>query len=199
VPGSNLGDATRQAGHPYPLKNKLCRNNLSSHFSIYKRYKEKDTELLAVAVSQDFFYEAGLEMRCEHVKDTWIITKMLQKSSETKLPFYFMLFCAIIHLLMQTLIHADIFFFVTTIAVVLVTLVAVIVLIYIIFILKDIRELSRTIKKEGQEIMEDVHVFRQETKEEAKYSMKNNSSTAAAFFNLIANLFARRKSQNYKK
>lgn len=100
---------------------------------------------------------------------------------------------------MQTLIHADIFFFITTIAVILVTLVAVIVLIYIVFILKDIRELSRTIKKEGEEIIDDVHVFRQEVKEEAKYSMKNNSSTTAAFFNLIANLFARRKSQNYKK
>lgn len=100
---------------------------------------------------------------------------------------------------MQTLIHADIFFFVTTIAVILVTLVAVIVLIYTVIILKDIRELSRTIKKEGEEIIGDVHVFRQEVKEEAKYSMKNNSSTVAAFFNLIANLFARRKSQNYKK
>jgi hypothetical protein len=100
---------------------------------------------------------------------------------------------------MQTLIHADIFFFITTIAIVLVTIVAVIVLIYIVFILKDIRELSRTIKQEGEEIIQDVHVFREEVKEEAKYSLKNNASTAAAFFNLIANLFARRKSRNYKK
>ena len=100
---------------------------------------------------------------------------------------------------MQTLIHADIFFFITTMAVIFVTLVAVIVLVYIVIILKDIRELSRTIKNEGEEIIQDVHVFREEVKEEAKYSMKNNSSTTAAFFNLIANLFARRKSQNYKK
>jgi len=100
---------------------------------------------------------------------------------------------------MQTLIHADIFFFVTTIAVVLVTLAVVIVLVYIAFILKDIRELSRTIKKEGEEIIEDVRTFRQEVKEEAKHSMNNNPSTVAAFFNLIANLFARRKSQHYKK
>jgi predicted Holliday junction resolvase-like endonuclease len=100
---------------------------------------------------------------------------------------------------MQTLIHADIFFFVTTIVIVLVAIVFIIVLIYIAIILADIRELSRTIKKEGAEIVEDVHVFRQEVKEEAKYSMKNNSSTVAAFFNLIANLFARRKSHNYKK
>jgi Na+-transporting NADH:ubiquinone oxidoreductase subunit NqrC len=102
-------------------------------------------------------------------------------------------------MVMQTLIHADIFFFITTIAVILVTLVAVIVLVYVVIILKDIRRLSRTIKQEGEEIIQDVHVFREEVKEEAKYSMKNTSSTTAAFFNLIANLFARRKSQNYKK
>ena len=114
---------------------------------------------------------------------------------------HFLLYAILCHntLIMQTLIHADIFFFVTTIAVVMVTLVSVIVIIYIVIILKDVRELSRTIKKEGEEIIEDVHVFREEVKEEAKYSMKNNSSTAAALFNLIANLFARRKSQNYKK
>jgi len=100
---------------------------------------------------------------------------------------------------MQTLIHADIFFFVTTIAVALIAFVAVIVLVYIVIILKDVRELSRTIKKEGEEIIQDVHVFREEVKEEARYSMKNNPSTAAAFFNLVANLFARRKSHNYKK
>jgi hypothetical protein len=109
----------------------------------------------------------------------------------------FYIFCYT--LTMQTLIHADIFFFITTIAVILVTLVSVIVLVYIVIILKDVRELSRTIKKEGEEIIQDVHVFREEIKEEAKYTMKNNPSTVAAFFNLVANLFARRKSHNYKK
>ncbi len=96
---------------------------------------------------------------------------------------------------MQTLIHADIFFFVTTIIEVLVAIVFLIVLVYIAIILSDIRELSRTIKKEGAEIIDDVHVFREEIKEEARHSNRNNASTAAAFFNLIANLFARRKSK----
>jgi hypothetical protein len=99
----------------------------------------------------------------------------------------------------QTLIHADVFFFITTIAIALVTIVSVIILIYIVIILKDIRELSRTVKKEGAEIIQDVHVFRQEVKEEAKYSMRNNSSTVASFFNLITSLFAHRKSEHYKK
>jgi len=100
---------------------------------------------------------------------------------------------------MQTFIHADIFFFITTIAVILVTLVSVIILVYIVIILKDVRELSRIIKREGTEIAEDVHTFRQEVKEEIKHSLRNNPSSVTAFLNLIASLFARRKSSNYKK
>ena len=99
---------------------------------------------------------------------------------------------------MQTLVHADIFFFITTIVEVIVAGVLTVVLVYIAIILSDIRELSRTIKKEGAEIMEDVHEFRQEIKEEATYSMKSNSSTIASFFALIASLFAHRKSNNKK-
>ena len=99
---------------------------------------------------------------------------------------------------MQTLIHADAFFFITTVAVILVTLVAVVILVYIVFILKDIRDLSRTIKREGTEIIEDVHVFREEVKEEAKYSKKKNASSVAAFFTLIASLFSSRKEKDYK-
>ena len=102
---------------------------------------------------------------------------------------------------MQTLIHADIFFFVTTIVEVLVAIALIIVLVYIAVILADIRELSRTIKKEGAEIVDDVHAFREEIKEEARYSAKNNPSTAAAFFALVSNVFANRKSNrtNNKK
>jgi len=100
---------------------------------------------------------------------------------------------------MQTLIHADIFFFVTTIIEVIVAAVLIVVLVYIAVILADIRELSRTIKTEGAEIINDVHSYRQEIKEEAKYAMKNNSSTMAAFFALVASVFANRKSNNNKK
>ena len=67
---------------------------------------------------------------------------------------------------MQTLIHADIFFFVTTIVVVLVAIVLIVILIYIAIILADIRQLSRTIRKEGAEIAEDVDMLRQEFRHE---------------------------------
>jgi len=99
---------------------------------------------------------------------------------------------------MQTLIHADIFFFVTTIAVVIVAVVLAVVLVYIAIILADIRELSRTIKKEGAEIIDDVHAFRDEVKEEARHSARNSSSTVAAFLSFISSVMVNRKSQHKK-
>lgn len=48
---------------------------------------------------------------------------------------------------MDTLLHADVFFFVTTIAVILIATVIVIAFIYIIQILKNLRDVSRVFKK----------------------------------------------------
>lgn len=99
---------------------------------------------------------------------------------------------------MQSLIHADVFFFVTTIAVVILAIILAVVLVYIAIILADIRELSRTIKKEGAEIIDDVHAFRDEVKEEAKYSGRNSPSTVAAFLSFISSVMASRKSKHNK-
>ena len=57
---------------------------------------------------------------------------------------------------MQTLIHADIFFFVTTIVVILVAIVLIVILICIAIIMADIREISRIVRKETGEIAEDL-------------------------------------------
>lgn len=94
---------------------------------------------------------------------------------------------------MQSLIHADIFFFVTTIVVVAVALVLIVILIYIAVILSDIKKLSRIIRDEGAGIADDVRAFREEVKEEARHSMRNSPSTAAAILGIIATLFAHRK------
>ena len=94
---------------------------------------------------------------------------------------------------MQTLVHADIFFFITTIAVILLTIVFVVILVYIVVILKDIRELSRIVRREGAEIAEDVHNIRTEIKDEMRYEARSGTSSAAAFLNFIATLFAHRK------
>ena len=60
--------------------------------------------------------------------------------------------------------HADIFFFVTTIAVVFISILAVIALYYAIRILKDIDEVSKKAKVEANEIIDDMHVLRSKIK-----------------------------------
>ncbi len=61
---------------------------------------------------------------------------------------------------MDTLIHADIFFFITTVAVISLTIVVVIALVYIVLILKDIRYISGKVRKESDVIIDDVHELR---------------------------------------
>ena len=61
---------------------------------------------------------------------------------------------------METLIHADIFFFVTTIAVLMVTAVFVVVMIYAVRILRDVQHIIRRIREESDFIMEDIEELR---------------------------------------
>ena len=67
---------------------------------------------------------------------------------------------------MNTLIKADIFFFITTIAIVLLTVVAIVVAIYVVRILRDIKNLSEKVKIEGGEIIDDVKSARKNIKQE---------------------------------
>ena len=90
---------------------------------------------------------------------------------------------------METLIHADIFFFVTTIVVVVIALVVLIALIYLILILRDIRDLSRIIRHEGAEIAEDVATIRQEL----RHDIRTGSSGILALIGFFTKLFKHRK------
>ncbi len=63
----------------------------------------------------------------------------------------------------SSIIHADIFFFVTTVALIIFTVIGIIASLYIIAILKNIRDISRTLKRgvenaEGriEEIVNDI-------------------------------------------
>jgi len=69
---------------------------------------------------------------------------------------------------MESFIKSDIFFFVTTICIVLVTILFVVILIYLIRVLKDIDFLSKKIKKEGEEIIDDAHSMRMDLKAHGK-------------------------------
>jgi uncharacterized protein YoxC len=65
---------------------------------------------------------------------------------------------------MNALIHADIFFFITSIAVVLVTALLVTALIYLVRILRDAKSVTGKVKEETELISEDINTLRDKTK-----------------------------------
>ncbi len=76
---------------------------------------------------------------------------------------------------MEQLIHADIFFFVSTIALVCITAGVVVVLVYAIRILRDVRDITRRIGKESEAIAHDIEMLRIKVKEKG-----------SAFFHLVS-------------
>ena len=61
---------------------------------------------------------------------------------------------------METLIHADIFFFITTIWVVIISAVLVIILWNVAYIVNDLRHISRKIREGSDALSEDLHDLR---------------------------------------
>ncbi|MES2436642.1 MAG: hypothetical protein V4519_01405 [Patescibacteria group bacterium] len=68
---------------------------------------------------------------------------------------------------METLIHADIFFFITTVSLVVISLGLVIAIIYLIKILRDISAVSHKVKDESAEIIADLKHIRGTIKQQA--------------------------------
>jgi hypothetical protein len=81
---------------------------------------------------------------------------------------------------MESLIKSDIFFFITTICIVLITVLFVVILIYLIRVFKNIDFLSKKIKEEGEEIINDVHNARINLKAEGKKA--SNLLSILSFF-----------------
>lgn len=67
---------------------------------------------------------------------------------------------------MNTLIHADIFFFITTIAVILVTILFILLLAYGVKIARTVSSIATTIKEESENVIEDIAELRGKVKEE---------------------------------
>jgi xanthine/uracil permease len=67
---------------------------------------------------------------------------------------------------MNNLIHADIFFFVTTIAVVLIAALVIVVILYIVRILSDVHYISSVVRKETDHLAEDLEEIRDKVKKE---------------------------------
>lgn len=92
---------------------------------------------------------------------------------------------------MQTLIHADIFFFITSVFIVFLTVGFVIALFYIIPILKDMRHLSALAKEKGDKLAEDLDDLRNAVKEEGV--------KARSILDYFLSLFIRRQKIGRKK
>ena len=93
---------------------------------------------------------------------------------------------------MENFIKADIFFFITSIAVAISTIGVMVVAVYVVRILRDMKHISKKVSEEGDKIIEDVEYLRETAKTEGM-KIKN----VADFF---MNLFARRhKKEKTKK
>lgn len=97
---------------------------------------------------------------------------------------------------METLLHADIFFFVTTLAVVIVTILLGVALMYLIIFLRNARDISEAVRAEAGNIVEDVATFRESIKDKA--STINNLIGAALTAKFIKKALTPKK-QSKKK
>jgi len=96
---------------------------------------------------------------------------------------------------MDTLLQADIFFFVTTIAVILVTATVVAVLIYGALIARDIHAFTKRVREEGDAVFEDIRSIR-----EMLMSERHRIFDAIAFFGgIVQQVVASRTSEPKKK
>lgn len=85
---------------------------------------------------------------------------------------------------MENIIHADIFFFIASIAVIVFTICLIIIMFYVARILNDMKHISKTMSQEGDKLLNDIDNMREKVKEEGTKVM-----TIADFF---LNLFVRR-------
>lgn len=88
---------------------------------------------------------------------------------------------------MDTIIHADIFFFVSTIALVVITLGLIVALVYIIKILRTISNVSEKVKDESDEILADIKNLRGTIKRQG-FGLRNVTE-------FIKMVFGRKKSK----
>jgi len=91
---------------------------------------------------------------------------------------------------MNTLIHADVFFFVTTIVVVIVGIAFTVVLIYLAKVLSDVKDITRQVKEETILFREDIRGLRGDIKQEG--------FRVERFLMFVKNLFKTTKTRSKK-
>lgn len=92
---------------------------------------------------------------------------------------------------MQEIAKADIFFFITTIAVVVISVVLVIALIYAVKIMRNVRHISDLAKEEMDELVKDV--------KELRGHVRHGGGRLSALFSSIGFLFKKKKKRSHEK
>jgi hypothetical protein len=92
---------------------------------------------------------------------------------------------------MDTLIHADIFFFVTTVVVIIVGIALTVALIYLAKVLSDIKEITKQVKEETILFREDIGELRGDIKKEG--------FRIERFMMFLKNLFKKTKTRSRKE
>ncbi len=95
---------------------------------------------------------------------------------------------------MDTLIHADIFFFITTCALVLLTIIAGVALVYVVFIAKNIHYVVKKVKEESDNISGDIAHARQKIRDQGV-----KLASLMAFLKTIISLRSTKKETPAKK
>jgi hypothetical protein len=84
---------------------------------------------------------------------------------------------------MDTLVKADVFFFIAAIATVVISVLLAVVLVYLIKILNDVKHISRIAKREVDLIREDI--------ENLRVDIKRRGLGLLPFFNFFSKIYAR--------
>jgi signal transduction histidine kinase len=100
---------------------------------------------------------------------------------------------------MESFVQADIFFLVTTIAVIILTACVIVIFVYAIKIIRDVRYISKKVKEESDKIITDVQDIRETIKTNITDRIKEKSSTVIDIVMGGLKLLAGRKSRSKKK
>lgn len=92
---------------------------------------------------------------------------------------------------MDTLMKADIFFFITTIAVIIGAVLLIIILIYGILIFKDLLAISKKVKEETELIAMDI--------DEAREHIKKQAHDFGSIFSFLKGIFSTNRAKRQKK
>jgi len=85
---------------------------------------------------------------------------------------------------MDSVLKSDIFFFITSVVVLAIGIGAVIAFFYLINILRDVKDVSKTVKKETREIADDISIMRTSVK---------TGKAISGVFGFVRKLFKRKK------